>query len=143
MANCDTFEAKRETMDSGGNKGNSTGKSPNSHTKVNYGDGTSESVLEVITPRRNKGKERQRSPTSSVDKVEEETLVLLSPERKLYQWAIVMCKHAGLSSPRNNHQLYSKAQEMAVEALEGMGVRSLDERSEGFSEAVTAVLREH
>ena len=85
-----------------------------------------ESMLEFITPCQSKGKEKWRSSASS-ENDREGTVVLFSPERKLYMRAIWTCEPAGITSPHSNHQLYNEAQKMAVDTLEGYRVYKLDE----------------
>jgi len=87
---------------------------------------------DVITPWQEWSKEKQWNPGSLANILEEETDFLISPEWKIYEKAMLICKYQEMNSPKKNRRLYNMARAIVVETLEDLGTEDPHEGSNGF-----------
>ena len=96
------------------------------------GNAASNSALDVVTPCQVKGKERKRTSGSPSSILEKELNLARSPECKLFDRAMLVCKCHGLMSPITHCQVYDESYKMTVEALMLMGEEEPYELHETF-----------
>ena len=130
------FRKHADTSQMQGNSESETVDSDGERPSAQYdheGEMSEEAIAsEVFTPQPGRIEEKQRDPGSLASILEEEAIFLVSPERKIYKKAMLICRCRGLNSPKTNGHLYDAVRAIVLETMEDLGHEDLSERNTVF-----------
>jgi len=94
-----------------------------------------ETVQQSLLLAQDKGKKRRGSQELSSKSGDNRShIVLFTPEQRLHNRALRVCKDFGVASPCAQHQLYLFARDEVVVSMQDRGIRNADEGDEGFDD---------